>query len=154
LTMYLPQWRTLLPASPAPSGHGVSVRGAPMSTLTFDVPANPADLDASFDSLVVVDNDGNPNLVVDVTDSFSLVAKWHLSGSLSPVTAGTWTVRAFAEWMGPGPELQIAVTAVPLGANPNYQAPLSIPPNTLPAGPPASGLYKLAVVITHEAFGI
>lgn len=125
-----------------------------MSTLTFDVPAVSADLDATLDAVLVTDLDGNPNRVIDRNVGCNVRIDWHLSGTLQSLIAGTWTVRAFVESMGPGPEMQIGSAIVPLGANPNYSATINVPANTLPANPPDSGVYKLVVVITHEAFGI
>ncbi|MFN0091223.1 MAG: hypothetical protein ACKVWR_13285 [Acidimicrobiales bacterium] len=125
-----------------------------MSTLTFDVPAVTADLDAVIDSIVLTDLDGNPNSVIDRNVGFRVRADWHLDGTLKSMIAGTWTVRMFVESMGPGPEAQLGSATVPLGANPNYTATINVAPNALPAGPPDSGVYKLVMVITHEAFGV
>jgi hypothetical protein len=125
-----------------------------MSTLNFDVPAVAASLDATLDAVIVTDLDGNPNRVLDQGVGFNVRVDWHLDGTLKSMIAGTWTVRLFVESMGPGPEAQIGSTNVPLVANPNYTATINVPANALPAGPPASGVYKIVVVITHEAFGI
>lgn len=125
-----------------------------MSTLTFDVPAAPAALDARVDAVVLLDLDGSPNRVIDQGIGFNVRVDWHLDGTLKSMIAGTWTVRLFVESMGPGPEAQLGTAVVALGANPNYSATINVGPNALPAGPPASGVYKLVVVITHEAFGV
>ena len=59
-----------------------------------------------------------------------------------------WTVEAYAESMGPGPELQIAATTVPKNGL-AYSTTLHVPAGTLPEGNPGpggpSGVYKLTV---------
>jgi hypothetical protein len=125
-----------------------------MSTLNFDVPAPPVALDAVLNAVVVTDNDGNPNRVIDEGVGFDVRVDWTLSGTLAGMIAGTWTVRLFVESMGPGPEAQLGSVTVPLGLDPHYSATIHAGPGSLPAGPPASGVYKVVVVITHEAYGV
>ena len=92
------------------------------------------------------------NLVFDGSRPFNVELEWELSGSLVPLwlsaLGGSWSVEAYAESMGPGPEIQIASTSVP--ANPAtlaYASTLIVPAGTLPEGNPSvggpSGKYKI-----------
>lgn len=92
------------------------------------------------------------NLVMDGSKPFQIELQWQLSGSLAPLwlaaLGGSWSVEAYAESIGPGPEMQIAAGSVV--ANPatmTYSTTLTVPANTLPEGNPSpggpSGKYKV-----------
>lgn len=94
------------------------------------------------------------NHVLDGSKPFYIDMEWQLSGSLAPLwlaalTPGSWRVEAFAESIGPGPEVQCGQTAVT--ADPGqmtYTARIEVSPNTLPEGNPGrngpSGQYKIS----------
>ena len=92
------------------------------------------------------------NLVMNGARPFNIELEWELSGSLAPLwlaaLGGSWSVEAYAESVGPGPEQRIAAATVP--ANPGtmtYSTTLTVPANTLPEGNPGaagpSGKYKI-----------
>lgn len=108
-----------------------------------------------FTSVQVRDPAGPPNvqnLVVDRSKPFNIDVEWELSGINAPLYLAAldanWSVEAYAESMGPGPELQIASTTVPKNGN-RYSTTLVVPANTLEEGNPGnggpSGVYKLTV---------
>jgi hypothetical protein len=108
-----------------------------------------------FTSVKVRDPAGPPNvqnLVIDPSRPFAIDVEWKLSGSNAPLYLAAldanWSVEAYAESMGPGPELQIASTTVPKNGL-MYSTTLNVPARTLPEGNPGnggpSGVYKLVV---------
>lgn len=119
-------------------------------------------LDGSIVSVALLDPDSTPNTVLDRNLPFLVRVNWE-THPLAPALAlgGDWHVRAFVESVGPGPEMQIGPTVVvSAGAGvvvppqKRYTATINVPPNTLPANAPASGIYKLVVVVTHINFGV
>jgi hypothetical protein len=102
------------------------------------------------------------NLVVDRTKPFRLDVKWYVEGQLAHLwlnaLGGSWNLEAYAESIGPGPEIRIAADSVSVasasisGTKHEYSANLTVPAFTLPEGNPGgnpatdpSGKYKLAV---------
>jgi hypothetical protein len=98
----------------------------------------------------VIDTDGDPSLVLDVNFPFTFQLDWTLKGSLPPLINGFFHVDAYAESMGPGPEIQLG----------SYDGPVSIPSTpyvlrtsiSVPASTITSlrGAYKLTAVLTHR----
>jgi hypothetical protein len=100
-----------------------------------------------------------PNLVVDPTLPFEIKVKWKIEGNEVPLYLAaldaSWSVEAFAESIGPGPEVRLAVANVAKGAGTgtatlkNYEATLTVPAGTLQEGNPfpgsPSGVYKIVV---------
>lgn len=100
------------------------------------------------------------NLVMDPSRPFYIDVEWRLSGSLATLwmaalmrTPGgapnNWVVEAYAESIGPGPEIQVGQTTVPVNPlNMTYSARINVGAGTLPEGNPGaagpSGKYKLA----------
>lgn len=99
------------------------------------------------------------NLVMNGSQPFSIELEWQLSGPLAPLwlaaLGGSWTVEAFAESIGPGPEIQIASanggSDPSLVVNPGtltYSTTLQVLGGTLPEGNPGatgpSGQYKIS----------
>lgn len=79
-------------------------------------------------------------------------------GTHGMTLGGSFQVRAFAESIGPGQELQLGqvnVSVVP-GQTAPYTAVINVPANTLlgegqldSSGNPVSGVYKIVVVMQH-----
>lgn len=101
-----------------------------------------------------------PNLVIDPTKPFSIDVAWKLEGSDVPLYLAAldknWTVEAYAESVGPGPDFKIATEIVPAGtpATPkNYATTLTVPASTLPEEDPGggptdpTGVYKIVVTV-------
>ena len=99
------------------------------------------------------------NLVMNGSQPFSIELEWQLSGPLAPLwlaaLGGSRTVEAFAESIGPGPEIQIASanggSDPSLVVNPGtltYSTTLQVLGGTLPEGNPGatgpSGQYKIS----------
>jgi hypothetical protein len=123
--------------------------------MPFDVPTG---LTTSGPTVEVYNAAGNVDRVLDTGESFSIQIDWAISGGSAPLLAGTWTVRAFAESVGPGPEVLLGTASVALAGPLSFSATIPIPApagNQLPSGPPPiSGVYKIVTVITHtNAFG-
>ena len=120
-----------------------------MTDTGFDgVPA----LTGNVTNVALIDPDGTPNKVLDVDLAFSVKVNWTVT---PPATAqlldGTWTIRAYAESMGPGPEAIIGTATVAANGGNAYSASITVPAGTLPADvAPDSGVYKLVVVITYR----
>lgn len=104
-----------------------------------------------------------PNLVLDRSKQFNIDIEWKLTGSdvllyLTALAPSNWVVSAYAESVGPGPEIIIGegikdrtdFTTDAVGAR-LWTTTLTIPPNTLqeedpgPGGP--SGTYKIEVTV-------
>jgi hypothetical protein len=106
----------------------------------------------TVDAVAVIDHDGNPNRVIDDQFPFDVKVRWSVK---PPATAtlldGRWTVKVFAESMGPGPEVPIGTAVVAANGGPSYNAQITVPVGTLPPDrAPDSGVYKLIVVITYR----
>ncbi len=99
-----------------------------------------------------------PNHVLDPSKPFTIEVEWKLEGSqvalFLAALGGNWAIEAFAESLGPGPELRIAAASVAAGppapAPKVYNAILTVPANTLPEGGPSgpagpSGVYKIVI---------
>ena len=98
------------------------------------------------------------NLVFDPTKPFEIQLAWKLEGSDVPLyLAGadpTWSVEAFAESIGPGPEVRLAIGTLAKGPSvtpASYSHTLTVPANTLPEGNPfpgqPSGVYKIVCTV-------
>lgn len=105
-----------------------------------------------------------PNLVLDPAKPFGIEVKWQLKGTEVPprlnACGDDWVVTAYAESMGPGPELILKEEREPKsnfsgGPGANYafdwSHTLDVPANLLeeenpgPGGP--SGTYKIVVTV-------
>jgi hypothetical protein len=119
-------------------------------TDTFDgLPA----LDADVTAVAIIDPDGNPNRVLDDQFPFDVTVDWTVSPpATAAVLDGEWTVNAYAESMGPGPEVLIGTSTVPATGVQAYSATMNVPAGTLTADvpPDSSGVYKLVIVITYR----
>lgn len=97
----------------------------------------------------VLDTDLDPNTVIDYDDPFHLDWEISLNGSLPSFLFGTFQVEAFAESVGPGPELSLGTQTVTATGALTYTGRVTVPAHTLDhAGqgtPPASGIYEVAV---------
>lgn len=92
------------------------------------------------------------NLIMDRSKPFHIELTWELTGLLVPLwlsaLGGSWSVEAYAESIGPGPEIRIAAGSVVASpATSTYSTTLVVPANTLPEGNPGaagpSGMYKI-----------
>jgi hypothetical protein len=111
-----------------------------------------AGLEGSVTAVAIIDHDGNPNRVLDDEFPFDVTINWTVEPPATAVLLdGNWTVKAYAESMGPGPEVLIGSKVVPANGGPAYAATITVPANTLPPDKaPDSGVYKLVVVITYR----
>ena len=104
------------------------------------------------DNVAVIDNDGNPNRVIDDQFAFDVTIAWSVRPpATAQVLDGQWTVKLYAESVGPGPEKQIGTATRTATGVQNYTATITVPAGTLPSDvPPDSGVYKLVIVITYR----
>jgi hypothetical protein len=104
---------------------------------------------------------GLGNAVVNRAQSFDIDVDWHVFGNVTPLWLGAlapgtpdWVVTAYAESLGPGPEVSLGSVTVPVGGPPfsvdvSYTAKITVPPVTLPeedpGNPNEAGIYKITV---------
>ena len=95
----------------------------------------------------VLDNNGTPSNVLESSQPFTINVTWDYN--TFGLLGGQWLVQAFAESIGPGPELAIG-NAGPVAATPDgaKATAINVGANTLP--PNNSGVYKIVIVLTHE----
>ncbi|MCB0872100.1 MAG: hypothetical protein H6531_00385 [Actinobacteria bacterium] len=100
-----------------------------------------------------------PNLVLDPRRDYRISVKWRIYGSDVPLylaaLSSEWRVNAYAESMGPGPEVRVATDTINVSAGTNdatvpfgkvWEHRITVPAGVLPEdGPNSSGLYKLVV---------
>lgn len=109
----------------------------------------------------VLDPGGAPETIIDTDDTFTLEVRWSVQEPGAAVLGGRWLVRAYAESIGPGQEQQLGQTRfvnvgnfTPIAGPPaarGYEANVAVPAGTLAAeSATSSGVYKLAVIVTHE----
>jgi hypothetical protein len=123
----------------------------------------PPPLSGSGPSLQVLDPGGAPNTIIDTDDPFKLRVRWAVDQPGASLLGGQWLVAGYAESIGPGQEKQLGQAVpkpvsqgVPGGppARLEYEVDIDVPAGTLQAeGPNSSGVYKLAVIVTHQNFG-
>jgi len=109
-------------------------------------------LEGAVTAVAIIDHDGNPNRVLDDQFPFDVTIRWTVTPPATAVVLdGQWTVKVYAESMGPGPEELIGTADVAANGGSDYSATINVPAGTLPPDvPPDSGTYKLAVVITYR----
>jgi hypothetical protein len=110
--------------------------------------------------VTVLDPGGAPETIIDTDDTFTIQVRWSVEEPGAAVLGGRWLVRAYAESIGPGQEQQLGQTRrvnvanfTPIATPParGYEANVDVPAGTLDAESAASsGVYKLAVIVTHE----
>jgi hypothetical protein len=109
----------------------------------------------------VLDPGGAPETIIDTDDTFTVQVRWSVEEPGAAVLGGRWLVRAYAESIGPGQEQQLGQTRfinvgnfTPIAGPPaarGYEANVAVPAGTLAAeSATSSGVYKLAVIATHE----
>lgn len=109
----------------------------------------------------VIDPGGAPVTIIDTDDTPTIQVRWSVEEPGAAVLGGRWLVRAYAESIGPGQEQQLGQTRFvnvanfsPIAGPPaarGYTANIAVPAGTLAAESAASsGVYKLAVIVTHE----
>ena len=110
--------------------------------------------------VAVLDPGGAPETIIDTGDTFTVRVRWSVEEPGAAVLGGRWLVRAYAESIGPGQEEQLGQIRrvnvqnfTPLAGPParGYEANVDVPAGTLDAeSATSSGVYKLAVIVTHE----
>ena len=138
-----------------------------MGTFDPNVPSGFLTITGDFTSTVLVEEVpaiGVGNLVLDPTKEFKIKLDWAVDGNIAElwlsalaIDSPDWIVTAYAESVGPGPELILVTQNVPVNplpsANPPfaYSTTLTVPPNTLaeenPGDPTVSGVYRLVVTV-------
>ena len=109
----------------------------------------------------VLDPGGAPETIIDTDDTFTVQVRWSVEEPGAAVLGGRWLVRSYAESIGPGQEQQLGQTRfinvgnfTPIAGPPaarGYEANVAVPAGTLAAeSATSSGVYKLAVIVTHE----
>ena len=109
-------------------------------------------LNGAITGVLIRDHDGNPNKVLDNQFPFDVKVEWTVGPAATAILLdGTWRVRAYAESLGPGPEIAIGSVTRPANGGLAYKATINVPAGKLPADVgPDSGVYKLVVVITYR----
>lgn len=144
------------------------------SNFDPNVPSGFLTITGQFTSAVVVTEVpalGVGNLVLDPSHTFDIKVDWQIDGNIAElwlsalaVASPNWIVTAYAESIGPGPEMILLAQDVPVLPLPsasapfNYSTTLTVPANTLPeenpGDPLVSGVYKLVVtVFLDSTFG-
>jgi len=120
---------------------------------------------SSFMGSTVLDNTGlAPTDVLEAGVPFKIEIKWDIPPALVPLmnpAGDAFRLRAFAESIGPGQEMQIGATAVvtAVAGAPNYTFIMDVNPNPLVGeggvfgGVPVSGVYTIVVVLQHLSSG-
>jgi hypothetical protein len=127
---------------------------------TFDT-LFPTELNGVVAKFEIVDPDGTPNRVLEITRSWSINIEWHLTGTGVTSLGGTWHVRVSLESMGPGFEGVVdPIVDVPYGdydpamSGPTHchwklPQPITITPAEMQARNITPNVYKPVVLITY-----
>lgn len=114
----------------------------------------PALLDPSISPVVVIEQGGDFDNVIDDDNSFRVNVSWTVAPAQTAILlTGQWTVRAYVESVGPGPEVLAGQVNVQANGGQTYSASLLVPQGALPSNAnPAlnSGVYKVVTVLTYE----
>lgn len=106
-------------------------------------------------NVTVEDNTGNPINVLEADAAFTVNITWSVPPAFASMLAGSFRLRAYAESIGPGQEMQIGLDATePVVLNKqNYTKNIAVTANTLlgegQGAPPVSGVYKIVAVLQH-----
>jgi hypothetical protein len=104
--------------------------------------------------VVVIEQGGNHNTVVDDDNPFRINVSWAVGPDETAVLlTGTWTLRAHVESAGPGPEVLAGLVQVQADGGSAYSASIEVAAGTLPSNVDptvASGVYKVVTVLTYE----
>lgn len=112
---------------------------------------------ASTMTLTVVDNTLNPASILDVDLKATLRLSWTIPPDFKDIICGSFRLRAYAESIGPGQEMQIGGDKlVPVVYDQgSYVTEIDVAGNTLKGegenfgGVPVSGVYRLVAVLQH-----
>jgi hypothetical protein len=119
--------------------------------------------DESKMTMLVHDNNGSDVSVLDAGLPFLIHVEWEVPAPLAAIIGGNFRLRAYAESIGPGQEIQVGDTTI-VPATPgttNYAIHIPVPGMPLgnPArllgegevfgGVPVSGMYKFGCVLQH-----
>ena len=138
-----------------------------MQQFDPNVPVGALTITGDFTAAVLVEEVpavGVGNLVLDPTQPFDIKVEWAIDGNIAElwltalaVASPDWIVTAYAESVGPGPELIVGTVNVPVNPLPSanapfeYSATITVPPGTLaeenPGDPTVSGVYKIVVTV-------
>ena len=113
-------------------------------------------------SVTVLDNTGASPNILDVDLPCTVHITWTVPPGINQMLGGSFRLRAYAERIGPGPEIQIGGTVVVPVTPPqsNYQGDLTLPGNALLGegqpfnGVTVSGVYKIVAVLQHLNPGV
>src|SRR5262245_66266874 len=91
-------------------------------------------LDGAVTAVAIIDHDGNPNRVLDDQFPFDVTIDWTVTPPATAVVLdGQWTVKVYAESMGPGPEELIGTVDVAANGGSAYSDTITVPDGTLAA---------------------
>jgi hypothetical protein len=107
----------------------------------------------------VLDPGQLPSTVIAANVPFRVRLNWTVPPGLAPFLGGQFRLRAFAESVGPGPEIpigQLVINVVPGQTAYNNQD-INVPAFTLlgegeidpTSGQPVSGMYRIGTVLQH-----
>lgn len=123
--------------------------------MPFETPVTiPGILTGTIGAVVLAEGVGGatPSTIIKSTTPFTVSVNWAIDGLISPMFAGTWIVRIFAESIGPGPEVALTPPAgipINLAVDPtaprNYSAAQLVPAGTL-----LPGTYRLVTTVTYN----
>ena len=111
----------------------------------------------------VLDNNTAPTEVLQAGVPFNIEVRWEVPAALAGLVgpADSFRLRAFAESIGPGQEMQIGEFTAPGVVNQTpYTAVIAVNPNLLLGeeqpfgGVPVSGIYNIVVVLQHRNGGV
>jgi len=130
---------------------------------TFDTlfPKGGLGIDGAVTKFEIVDPDGNPNRVLEVTSDWSVNVEWHLFGSGVDCLAGDWHVQVSLESMGDGyeglvdPIVKVPYSSFdPAASSPTHchwslPSPIKITAAEMQARGIKPGVFKPIVLITY-----
>jgi len=125
-----------------------------MQPTEFQTPSKAA-LKGLLEVPVVEDSGLQPNPIIRLGDSWSIVLNWTIEGPMASAFAGEWIIRSMLEVMGPGIDLNLPDEVVQVDSTQpaftrSYTKTLSIPGNVMQK----EGVYKLVVAIVHHHLGV
>jgi hypothetical protein len=115
--------------------------------------ATPA-LYLEIEPVLLVEAGPDHDLVIDDDHGFTVTVTWEVAPAATAILlTGTWTVRVYAESVGPGPEKLIGLATVAANGGKSYSTALTVPAHALPSNADpaaASGVYHPVVVLSYE----
>jgi hypothetical protein len=100
----------------------------------------------------VWEQDEEPSHILDIHDEWYVRVDWTVTGSLERFLGGTWSVDAYMESIGKGPEFELPdIDGIPMNRAGAYSATITVPGDyVVTHGAETDIVFKLVCTVTYR----